>query len=47
MNSADLAFLKSNVTLLAEFSDPHREAIANGSRVETFQPGERIVNACD
>src|ERR1700744_5420638 len=47
MNPAHLAFLKTNVTLFADFSDAQREEIANGSRVETFQPGECIVNMGD
>jgi acetate kinase len=47
MNPADLTFLKNNVPLLADFSDAQREEIANGSRVETLQQGERIVHAGD
>jgi acetate kinase len=47
MNPADLAFLKSNVALLADFSDAQREEIANGSRVETFEPGDVLIYAGD
>src|SRR5262245_13002131 len=45
MNAADLAFLKSNVELLADFPDEQREELANGSRVEIFEPGTAILNA--
>lgn len=47
MHPADLAFLKANVALLADFSDAQREEIANGSRVELFDPGATIVHAGD
>lgn len=47
MNATDLAFLKSNVSLLASFSDTQREELANGSRIETFEPGATIIHAGD
>lgn len=47
MNATDLAFLKTNIALLADFSDAQREEIANGSRLETFAPGAAIVFAGD
>jgi acetate kinase len=47
MNSKDLEFLKNNVALLAEFSDAQREEIANGSRVEIYEPRQTIVHAGD
>jgi acetate kinase len=45
MNPDDLAFLRTKVALLASFSDAEREDLANGSRVETFEPGQTIVHA--
>jgi acetate kinase len=45
MNPQDLAFLKTKVALLASFTDAQREDLANRSRLETFSPGEIIVNA--
>jgi acetate kinase len=47
MNSKDLEFLKNNVALLAEFSDVQREELADGSRVEIFEPRQTIVHAGD
>ena len=47
MNAADLAFLKSKVPLLADFSEARLETLASGSRVETFAPGETILHAGD
>src|SRR5262245_52875786 len=47
MNAADLAFLKRNVPLLADFSDAHREELAHGSHVETYEPGATIMSAGD
>ena len=47
MNAVDLAFLKTHVTLLADFSDVQRKQIAKGSRFEIFEPGDPIVNAGD
>ena len=47
MNPTDLSFLKTNVALLADFSDAHREETADGSRVVLFGPGEIIVHAGD
>src|SRR4051812_10951482 len=47
MNAADLAFLKTDVPLLADFSDEHREALASGSRVEVYEPGASIMRAGD
>lgn len=45
MNANDLAFLKSKVPLLAEFSDVQVEELANGSKVEVYEEGEVVVNA--
>ncbi len=47
MNATDLAFLKANIELLADFSDVQRREIAAGSRVEIYEPGAVIVNAGD
>lgn len=47
MNAADLAFLKTNVALLADFSDAQREQIGTGSRVAVFDEGEVVVHAGD
>lgn len=45
MNPADSDFLKNHVGLLAGFTDAGRETLAEGSRVEVFEPGEMVVNA--
>lgn len=47
MSAADLAFLKTSVALLSDFSEAQLGEIAGGSRVGIFQPGERIVSAGD
>ncbi len=47
MNPSDLAFLKNNVSLLTDFSTAQIEELANGSRVEAFEPGDVIANAGD
>jgi acetate kinase len=47
MNPKDLAFLKANVALFGEFSEAQREELANGSRVEGFEPGDAMMNAGD
>jgi acetate kinase len=46
MTAQDLAQLKS-VELFAGFSDEQRQALADGSRVETYAPRETIVHAGD
>ena len=43
----DLAFLKSNVPLFADFSDAQRAELANGSRIEVLNGGDTIVRAGD
>ncbi|GAA5129220.1 acetate/propionate family kinase [Luteolibacter yonseiensis] len=47
MNATDLEFLKSRVTLFANFSDARREEIAKGSRIEFFGQGTLIADAGD
>ncbi len=47
MNLDDLAFLKTKVALLADFSDPEREKIAQGSRIAEYEPGAVIARAGD
>lgn len=47
MNPADLAFLKSQVSLLADFSDARREEIARGSRIVVLEGGEAVLRAGD
>jgi acetate kinase len=45
MNPDDLAFLKNNVALLADFSDAQREELAAGSRMAIFETGEGILHS--
>lgn len=47
MDSNDIAFLKENVPLLADFSDQAREKLAGGTQVAVFSPGDTIVHAGD
>src|SRR4051794_37893185 len=47
MNAPDLAFLKSQVSLLSHFTEAQLAEIAKGSRLETFEAGAVIVNAGD
>jgi acetate kinase len=47
MDPNDLAFLRTGVPLLADFTDAEREELANGSRTAVFAPGEVIVHAGD
>lgn len=47
MHPTDLTFLKSGVALLADFTDAELAVIAEGSRVEIFEPGAVMVNAGD
>ena len=47
MNASDLEFLKTRVALFADFSDAQRAQIAEGSRVEFFEPGAVVMNMGD
>ncbi len=47
MNPPDVAFLKSKVALLADFSEERLRELAEGSRSATFGPGEVLVHAGD
>ncbi len=47
MSPADIAFLKTRVVLLSEFSEAELGEIAAGSRVEFFEPGALLAGAGD
>ena len=47
MNPPDVAFLKANVPLLADFSEAQLRELIEGSRTVVFSPGEVLVHAGD
>lgn len=45
MSADDLAFLKTHVALLADFSDEQRGELASGSQIQVFGAGEGILHS--